>query len=68
MGADRFTAYIRNKPGLDTPQKAFRAALEEAYWDYGRAGYTGTIAEKDGFVMIGTVATREKHIGLLIGS
>jgi len=33
-------------------QKAFNAAVEQAQYDYGHAGYTGTIAEKDCFVSI----------------
>ena len=34
------------------PNEAFRKAVEKAQWDYGHAGYTGTIAEKDDFVII----------------
>jgi hypothetical protein len=35
-----------------TPKEAFKVAKEEAQYLYGHGGYTGTIAEKDGFVMI----------------
>lgn len=34
-----------------TPREAFRAAVDNALYEHGR-GYTGTIAEKDSFVMI----------------
>jgi len=36
----------------NTAQEAFIAAVEEAEYDHGHSGYTGTIAEKDTFVMI----------------
>ena len=48
MGAESFITYARG----DTAEEAFRAAVSEAQWDYGHSGYSGTIAEKDGFVMI----------------
>ena len=35
-----------------TPKEAFIKARDEAAYDYGHAGYTGTIAEKGSFVMI----------------
>jgi len=49
MGAADFTTIAVGK----TPGLAFNAAIEDALYDYGHAGYTGTIAEKggDGFVM-----------------
>jgi hypothetical protein len=40
-----------NADGPD-PAKAFDAAKEAAYWYDGHAGYTGTIAEKDSYVVI----------------
>lgn len=48
MGAESFTHTSRG----DTAEKAFRSAVEEAAYDHGHSGYTGTIAEKDSFVMI----------------
>ncbi len=36
----------------DTAQAAFTAARKKAQYDHGHAGYTGTIAEKDTFVLI----------------
>jgi hypothetical protein len=33
----------------DTAQAAFRSAVEEAQYESGHGGYTGTIAEKDDF-------------------
>tara|TARA_R110000751_G_scaffold271119_1_gene370888 strand:+ start:3602 stop:3934 length:333 start_codon:yes stop_codon:yes gene_type:complete len=47
MGADVF--YNRTK-GNDA-KVAFREELEEARYMSGHGGYTGTIAEKSGFVM-----------------
>lgn len=35
-----------------TVQEAFRAAREQALYDFGHAGYTGTLAEKDDWVVI----------------
>lgn len=40
-----------------TAAEAFDAAREHAQWDYGHSGYTGTIAEKDAFVMVPVPAT-----------
>jgi hypothetical protein len=45
MGAEVFSSIQTGK----TAQEAFENAQEQAYWDYGHAGYTGTIAEKPGF-------------------
>ena len=36
----------------ETAKDAFREATEQACYDFGHAGYSGTIAEKDGFVVI----------------
>jgi hypothetical protein len=47
MGAADFTAFHE---GVD-PAAAFAAAKEAAQNEYGRGGYTGTIAEKDTFVV-----------------
>ena len=35
-----------------TADKAFREAREQAAWEHGHGGYTGTLAEKSDFVMI----------------
>ena len=35
-----------------TAQKAFNKGVEEARYEYGHGGYTGTIAEKDDFTVI----------------
>ena len=40
-----------------TAREAFDNAVEEAQYEHGHGGYTGTIAEKTRFVMVGTVAT-----------
>ena len=35
----------------NTASEAFDSAVQEAQYDHGHSGYTGTIAEKDGFIM-----------------
>lgn len=36
----------------------FQRAVEEALWEHGHGGYTGTIAEKDGYVYLGRLPAR----------
>ena len=48
MGAHEFMTEANGK----TAEEAFRTAVNQAEWEYGHAGYTGTIAEKMQFVMI----------------
>jgi hypothetical protein len=48
MGACDFYYRQRDK----TAREAFRRAVEDAQWEYGHGGYSGTIAEKGSFVMI----------------
>lgn len=48
MGASVFMTESNGKTARD----AFNAAVQEAAYNYGHAGYTGTIAEKESFVMI----------------
>lgn len=48
MGAQEFFAVGHGT----TAKKAFRDAVEEALYECGHAGYTGTIAEKGIFVTI----------------
>ncbi len=45
MGAEYFETYVEGTDG----QKAFDDAREEAMYEYGHSGYTGTIAEKTEF-------------------
>lgn len=45
MGAEQF---ITTAEG-ETADEAFAAARKEAAYEHGHGGYTGTIAEKDGF-------------------
>jgi hypothetical protein len=45
MGAELF----ETKESGSTVAEAYSAAVERALWDHGHAGYTGTIAEKDGY-------------------
>ena len=55
MGACTFDTVASGK----TAAEAFSNAVEEARYMYGHAGYTGTIAEKWEFVMIGLPEGRE---------
>lgn len=48
MGA---TTFATSTSGADATE-AFHTAKEQAYYDHGHAGYTGTIAEKPGFFML----------------
>lgn len=48
MGASDFMAEGRGK----TATEAFRAAVDQAAYEYGHGGYSGSIAEKRNFVMI----------------
>jgi hypothetical protein len=50
MGASTFVMTSTGK----TANAAFKNAVKQAEYDYGHAGYTGTIAEKTSFVMIET--------------
>lgn len=45
MGASEFGTKSKGK----TVAEAFRTAVEEAQYLHGHGGYTGTVAEKDGF-------------------
>jgi hypothetical protein len=47
MGAVTFSDQAYGK----TAEQAFALARERAQWEYGHGGYTGTIAEKGGFVL-----------------
>ena len=48
MGATVFT----NTGVAPTAREAFQRLQDEARYEYGHRGYTGTIAEKDSFMMI----------------
>jgi hypothetical protein len=48
MGADEF--FTMSEAG--TAKEAFQKAVDEARLEYGRGGYTGTIAEKSSFKMV----------------
>lgn len=48
MGGESFINTAWGK----TAEEAFRKVVQQAQYDYGHAGYTGTIAEKVTFVMI----------------
>ena len=47
MGAEHFETHSE----LTDVAKAFNQAVEDALWEHGHGGYTGTIAEKDGYIV-----------------
>jgi hypothetical protein len=61
MGADQFQVIALGR----TAHIAFSKAVNQAQYDFGHAGYTGTIAEKDGYVFAGPVSSR--HVDRLEG-
>lgn len=67
MGADSFMQSAIGKTALE----AFESAVEQAQYDYGHAGYTGTLAEKMNFIMIPYSADKDgdprKFASRLIG-
>ena len=48
MGADTFATRAHGS----SANEAFQSAVKRAQYDYGHAGYTGTIAEKSSFLML----------------
>jgi hypothetical protein len=46
------TTFIQERNSEKTAAEAFRAAVEEARHNYGHAGYTGTIAEQNDFILL----------------
>ena len=48
MGATTFGVTIE----AENAQEAFNNAKEQAYYDHGHSGYTGTIAEKSGYRLL----------------
>lgn len=51
MGASDFFVQAKRKD-YKTVQEAFTACVEDARYEYGHGGYTGTIAEKSSFKRI----------------
>jgi len=48
MGSESFMEQATGK----TAKEAFQSLVGDAQYDFGHSGYTGTIAEKNSFVMI----------------
>lgn len=51
MGASTFMNFSEQKTAMD----AFKTLRDQAAWESGHGGYTGTIAEKSEFIMVGPV-------------
>ena len=67
MGATTFSTQASGK----TASEAFSNAVSSAAYEYGHGGYTGSIAEKHSFVLIGTepdAASAYKKARLLLDS
>lgn len=58
MGAERFEDIGTG----ETAEEAFRLLVDASAWENGHGGYTGTIAEKDGFVLFDPAS-----VGLAVG-
>ena len=54
MGADQFSSIGIAR----TPEVAFNQAHDQATWEYGHGGYSGTIAEKGSYVLLGKLGSR----------
>lgn len=50
MGAETF--FVRKIGQYKDANEAFREAVDDAQYEHGHGGYTGTIAEKSGFQMV----------------
>lgn len=59
MGAMQFQVFISHT----YVQTAFDTAVKQARYDYGHAGYTGTIAEKDGYTVVKSAPMRSNEAG-----
>ena len=57
MGADNFSVHASGKNAND----AFRSAVQDAQYEYGHGGYSGTIAEKHSFKMIALPEGKEPY-------
>ncbi len=58
MGAEEFFTVEFGR----TPEEAFDKAVADAQYYYGHGGYTGTIAEKNSFVLLGRLPARWPHL------
>ena len=61
MGACDFITYMSG----ENASKAFEAAGEGAFWEYGHGGYTGTIAEKEGFIDFTSQVPADKRLEVI---
>lgn len=66
MGADQFHTISDGA----TVGEAFDAAADKALWEHGQGGYTGTIAEKDGYAVVPLPngLTAEEFAGLVVAA
>jgi hypothetical protein len=53
VGADIFYTHIIVRDSVD---QTFLRAVDQAKYEFGHGGYTGTLAEKDSYVVIGDAA------------
>lgn len=60
MGASTFSEFAKGT----SRKEAFRQLVEDAQYEYGHGGYSGTIAEKSEFVVCGQAKTRKEAFAL----
>lgn len=63
MGAESFVDFHKCDIDKVSAEEAFQELKEEAWYDHGHSGYTGTIAEKIEFKVVGTKTTLSKFEG-----
>lgn len=62
MGAESFFDYAQG----NSPEEAFAAVVKEARYLYGHGGYTGTIAEKEEFILLPFEGDHEQVANALV--
>lgn len=56
MGANTFEVFVKGT----SAREAFDEAVAQARYEHGHGGYTGTIAEKSSYKLVGRAATLEE--------
>ena len=65
MGAEQFDNFAYGSESITGASAAFTEAVSMAKYDYGHSGYTGTIAEKSEYVLVGKVETQQEAYDLM---
>lgn len=59
MGATTFQEFVKASDTIYSADSAFRKAVEDAIFEHGHGPYSGTIKEKDSFVIVGEALSIE---------